>query len=58
MTTDLGDFPLTGTNLIHDGVAVGYGPRTRILGIVGQSTHLYIRPAQFLTGGGKPSPEL
>ena len=31
ITTDLGDFRLTGRNLIHDGVAVGYGPRRRIL---------------------------
>jgi flavin-dependent dehydrogenase len=31
ITTDLGDFPLTGNNLIHDGVAVGYAPRRRIL---------------------------
>ncbi|HKF58038.1 MAG TPA: FAD-dependent monooxygenase, partial [Blastocatellia bacterium] len=27
MTTDFGDFPLTGTNLERDGVALGYGPR-------------------------------
>jgi flavin-dependent dehydrogenase len=31
ITMDLGDFPLTGKNLIHDGVAVGYGPRRRLL---------------------------
>jgi flavin-dependent dehydrogenase len=28
---DLGDFPLTGTNLLRDGVAFGYGPRRRVL---------------------------
>jgi flavin-dependent dehydrogenase len=28
---DLGDFPLTGTNLVRDGVAFGYGPRRRVL---------------------------
>jgi flavin-dependent dehydrogenase len=28
---DFGDFPLTGANLMHDGVAVGYGPRRRLL---------------------------
>src|SRR5262249_3575586 len=27
VTTDFGDFPLTGTNLFRDGVALGYGPR-------------------------------
>ena len=26
-TTDLGDFPLTGINLVRDGVAFGYAPR-------------------------------
>ena len=31
MTVDLGDFPLTGTNLVHKGVALGYGPRRRVL---------------------------
>jgi flavin-dependent dehydrogenase len=31
MTIDLGDFPLTGTNLERDGVALGYGPRRRVL---------------------------
>jgi len=31
MTTDFGDFPLTGTNLERDGVALGYGPRRRSL---------------------------
>src|SRR6516162_2787621 len=31
MTMDLGDFPLTGTNLVHDGVALGYGPRRGVL---------------------------
>jgi flavin-dependent dehydrogenase len=31
MTIDLGDFPLTGTNLFHDGVALGYGPRRGVL---------------------------
>ena len=31
MTIDLGDFPLTGTNLEVDGVALGYGPRRRVL---------------------------
>jgi flavin-dependent dehydrogenase len=31
MTLDLGDFPLTGTNLVHDGVALGYGPRRGVL---------------------------
>jgi flavin-dependent dehydrogenase len=31
MTIDLGDFPLTGTNLVHDGVALGYGPRRGVL---------------------------
>ena len=31
MTTDLGDFPLTGTNLIRDDVAYGYGPRRSAL---------------------------
>ena len=30
-TMDLGDFPLTGTNLVRDGVAFGYGPRRRVL---------------------------
>jgi flavin-dependent dehydrogenase len=30
-TTDLGDFPLTGTNLVRDGVALGYAPRRRVL---------------------------
>jgi flavin-dependent dehydrogenase len=28
---DLGDFPLTGTNLVRDGLAFGYGPRRRVL---------------------------
>jgi 2-polyprenyl-6-methoxyphenol hydroxylase-like FAD-dependent oxidoreductase len=28
---DLGDFPLVGTNLVQDGVALGYGPRRRVL---------------------------
>src|SRR5215470_17722831 len=27
VTTDFGDFPLTGTNLMRDEVALGYGPR-------------------------------
>ena len=31
VTTDFGDFPLTGTNLVRDGVALGYGPRRRVL---------------------------
>ena len=31
MMVDLGDFPLTGTNLVHDGVALGYAPRRRVL---------------------------
>ena len=31
VTMDLGDFPLTGTNLVCDGVAFGYGPRRRVL---------------------------
>jgi flavin-dependent dehydrogenase len=31
MTVDLGDFPLTGTNLQCDGVALGYAPRRRVL---------------------------
>jgi flavin-dependent dehydrogenase len=31
VTMDLGDFPLTGTNLVRDGVALGYGPRRRVL---------------------------
>jgi 2-polyprenyl-6-methoxyphenol hydroxylase-like FAD-dependent oxidoreductase len=31
ITTDFGDFPLTGTNLERDGVALGYGPRRRAL---------------------------
>jgi flavin-dependent dehydrogenase len=31
MTTDFGDFPLTGTHLERDGVAFGYGPRRRSL---------------------------
>jgi flavin-dependent dehydrogenase len=31
MTVDLGDFPLTGTNLVRDGVAFGYGPRRSAL---------------------------
>jgi 2-polyprenyl-6-methoxyphenol hydroxylase-like FAD-dependent oxidoreductase len=30
-TMDLGDFPLTGTNLVRDGVAFGYAPRRRAL---------------------------
>jgi flavin-dependent dehydrogenase len=30
-TMDLGDFPLTGTSLVRDGVAFGYGPRRRVL---------------------------
>ena len=30
-TMDLGDFPLTGTELEMDGVAFGYGPRRKIL---------------------------
>jgi flavin-dependent dehydrogenase len=30
-TVDLGDFPLTGTNLVRDGVAVGYAPRRSVL---------------------------
>jgi hypothetical protein len=28
---DLGDFPLTGIHLVCDGVALGYGPRRRVL---------------------------
>jgi flavin-dependent dehydrogenase len=31
MMVDLEDFPLTGTNLVHDGVALGYAPRRREL---------------------------
>jgi flavin-dependent dehydrogenase len=31
VTMDFGDFPLTGTNLVRDGVAFGYGPRRRVL---------------------------
>jgi 2-polyprenyl-6-methoxyphenol hydroxylase-like FAD-dependent oxidoreductase len=31
VTTDLGDFPLTGTDLVRDAVAFGYGPRRRFL---------------------------
>jgi flavin-dependent dehydrogenase len=31
ITMDLGDFPLTGTDLMHDGVAYGYGPRRSTL---------------------------
>jgi flavin-dependent dehydrogenase len=31
MTMDLGDFPLTGTSLVHDGIALGYGPRRSVL---------------------------
>jgi 2-polyprenyl-6-methoxyphenol hydroxylase-like FAD-dependent oxidoreductase len=31
VTTDFGDFPLTGTGLMRDGVAFGYGPRRRVL---------------------------
>jgi flavin-dependent dehydrogenase len=31
MTLDLEDFPLTGANLVHDGVALGYAPRRRVL---------------------------
>jgi flavin-dependent dehydrogenase len=31
MTVDLGDFPLTGTNLVRDGVGLGYGPRRSVL---------------------------
>lgn len=31
VTTDFGDFPLTGTNLMRDGIALGYGPRRRVL---------------------------
>jgi flavin-dependent dehydrogenase len=34
MTTDFGDFPLTGTNLVRGGVALGYGPRRRVLDAV------------------------
>jgi flavin-dependent dehydrogenase len=30
-TLDLGDFPLTGRDLVRDGVAFGYGPRRRVL---------------------------
>ena len=33
-TMDLGDFPLTGTNLVRVGVAFGYGPRRRALDAV------------------------
>ena len=29
-TMDLGDFPLVGTNLVADGVALGYGPRRSV----------------------------
>jgi len=29
--TDFGDFPLTGTDLVREGVAFGYGPRRRVL---------------------------
>jgi flavin-dependent dehydrogenase len=31
MTTDLGDFPLAGKDLLMDGVALGYGPRRSAL---------------------------
>jgi flavin-dependent dehydrogenase len=31
VTMDFGDFPLTGTNLVQDGVALGYGPRRNVL---------------------------
>src|SRR5215831_6808257 len=31
VTTDFGDFPLTGTDLVREGVALGYGPRRRVL---------------------------
>ena len=31
VTTDFGDFPLTGTNLLRNDVAFGYGPRRRTL---------------------------
>src|SRR5262245_31177553 len=31
MTTDFGDFPLTGEDLEIDGVALGYGPRRVVL---------------------------
>jgi flavin-dependent dehydrogenase len=34
MTLDLGDFPLTGTDLAIDGVAFGYGPRRSALDAV------------------------
>jgi len=30
-TSDFGDFPLTGTDLVRDGVAFGYGPRRALL---------------------------
>jgi 2-polyprenyl-6-methoxyphenol hydroxylase-like FAD-dependent oxidoreductase len=30
-TYDIGDFPLTGVGLVRDGVAVGYGPRRKVL---------------------------
>jgi flavin-dependent dehydrogenase len=30
-TTDFGDFPLSGSNLVADGVALGYGPRRSVL---------------------------
>jgi 2-polyprenyl-6-methoxyphenol hydroxylase-like FAD-dependent oxidoreductase len=31
VTMDFGDFPLTGIDLARDGVALGYGPRRRVL---------------------------
>jgi flavin-dependent dehydrogenase len=31
VTMDFGDFPLTGTDLVRDGVALGYGPRRGVL---------------------------
>jgi flavin-dependent dehydrogenase len=31
VTMDFGDFPLTGTDLVRDGVALGYAPRRRAL---------------------------
>ena len=49
ITTDLGDFPLTGKNLMHDGVAVGYGPRRRILDAI-LIEHAIAAGAEFRPG--------